>query len=207
MMSNLLQKYKWTWLILAVCLIAAGALLFNTLGIGKSKLPVMGQVADFQMENVDGSTVTLDDTKGKVRLMYFYFTSCPDVCPPTTMVLSQVQNELKKEEGLFGEKAAILSFSFDPETDTPQKIKAFGDQFFADYSGWYFLRGDQEETRDLMQGSFKIPLIGNETSNFSHGNRIALVDGDHNIRKLYDATDPMQVKVEDIVKDIKSLVQ
>ncbi|NMO95609.1 SCO family protein [Paenibacillus lemnae] len=204
---NIMKKYKWSWLLIAVCLIAAGFLVANVLGLGKSKLPVVGQVADFRMENVDGSTVSRDDTAGKVRLMYFYFTSCPDVCPPTTMVLSQVQNELKKEEGVFGEEAAIVSFSFDPETDTREKIKAFGDKFFADYSGWYFLRGDQEETRQLMQGSFKIPLIGNSAENYTHGNRIALVDRENNIRKMYDASDPSNVVVADVVKDIQGLIK
>lgn len=200
-----LKRYKWTWLLLAVCVIAAVALVYNSLGIGKSKFPVVGQVADFSMENVDGKKVTRDDTKGKVRLMYFYFTSCPDVCPITTFLLSQVQNELKKD-GTFGKDATFVSISFDPKTDTREEIKKFGDKFFADYSGWYFLRGDQEETRNLMQGSFKIPLLGNDSTNFTHGNRIALVDRENNIRKMYDAGIPDDVKVEEVVKDIKSLI-
>lgn len=200
-----LKRYKWTWLLLAVCVIAAVALVYNSLGMGKSKFPVVGQVADFSMENVDGKKVTRDDTKGKVRLMYFYFTSCPDVCPITTFLLSQVQNELKKD-GTFGKDATFVSISFDPKTDTREEIKKFGDKFFADYSGWYFLRGDQEETRNLMQGSFKIPLLGNDSTNFTHGNRIALVDRDNNIRKMYDAGIPDDVKVEEVVKDIKSLI-
>ena len=100
-----------------------------------------------------------------------------------------------------------MSISFDPETDTKEKIKEFGDRFYADYSGWYFLRGDQEETRKLMQESFKIPLLGNNSTNFTHGNSIALVDRDNNIRKTYNAADPSEVKTEDIVKDIKALIK
>ncbi|WP_422658271.1 SCO family protein [Paenibacillus sp. EC2-1] len=201
-----LKRYKWTWLLLSVCVIAAVVLVYNSLGIGKSKFPVVGQVADFTMENVDGKTVSRDDTKGQVRLMYFYFTSCPDVCPVTTFLLSQVQNELKKD-GTFGKDVSFVSISFDPVTDTREKIKEFGDRFFADYSGWYFLRGDQEKTRDLMQGSFKIPLLGKDSTNYTHGNYIALVDRDNNIRKMYNAADPSSVQIEEVVKDVKALAK
>ncbi|WP_106766905.1 SCO family protein [Paenibacillus faecalis] len=200
------KRYKWHWLLFAACLLAAVILVYNALGIGKSKYPVVGQVGDFTMENVDGKTISRDDTKGKVRLMYFYFTSCQDVCPLTTFVLSQIQNELKKD-GTFGKDATIVSISFDPETDTKEKIKEFGDKFFADYSGWYFLRGDQEETRVLMNDSFGVQLYGDDSSNYTHGNKIALVDRDNNIRKMYNAIDPNSVQIEEVVKDVKALVK
>lgn len=138
---NGLKQHKWSWLLLVVCMIAAVYLVYNALDFGKEKLPVIREVGDFTMENVDGATVSRDDTAGQVRLMYFYFTSCPDVCPVTTFLLSQIQDELKKEEGVFGEKVSFVSISFDPETDTREKIKEFGDRFYADYDGWYFLRG------------------------------------------------------------------
>ncbi len=191
---------------LAICLVAAAYLVANALGLGKDKFPIVREVSAYSMENVDGTTVTSEDTQGSVKLMYFYFTSCPDVCPITTLVLSQIQEELKKE-GLFGNEVKFVSISFDPETDTKEKIKEFGDRFFADYSGWYFLRGDQEETRKLMQESFKIPLLGNDSTNFTHGNSIALVDRDNNIRKMYNAADPKEVEIKDVVNDIKILVK
>jgi len=203
---NAFKRYKWTWILLAVCVVAAVYLVYNSLGFGKDKLPVIREVGSYSMENVDGKTITSEDTKGKVKLMYFYFTSCPDVCPVTTLILSQIQEELKKEE-LFGGEVNFVSISFDPKTDTKEKIKEFGDRFNADYSGWYFLRGDQEETRKLMQESFKIPLLGNDSTNFTHGNSIALVDRDNNIRKMYNAGVPSDVKTEDIIQDIKTLIK
>ena len=99
-----------------------------------------------------------------------------------------------------------MSISFDPETDTKEKIKEFGDRFYADYSGWYFLRGDQEETRKLMQDSFKIPpAITRRIS------RMAIplhwLTGITIFGRLIMQRDPAQVKTEDIVKDIKSLIK
>ena len=203
---DLLKRYKWTWLLLFVFVVAAAGLTYTALGLGKSKLPELGEVGDFTMENVSGEQVSRDDTKGKVRLMYFYFTSCPDVCPVTTFLLSQIQNELK-EEGLFGNETAFVSISFDPETDTREKIKEYGDKFFADYSGWYFLRGDKEETWNLMRDSFKFMIVGDQTDNYSHSNYIALVDKNNIIRKRYNAADPDTVNIEEVVKDMKSLIK
>ncbi|WP_339157692.1 SCO family protein [Paenibacillus sp. FSL W8-0186] len=184
---TLLKKYKWTWIMLAICVILAGYLLWSSLA--KPKLPVIGTVAPFSLENVDGNNVALEDTNGKVRLFYFFFSNCPDVCPVTTLRLSQVQDELK-EKGLFGKDATIVSVTFDPERDTRERLKEFGDKFKADYSGWYFLRGDQQQVIDLAMNSFKILVNQDRDGNFVHMDLIGLVDRKGNIREMFrpDAT-------------------
>ncbi|WP_019635878.1 SCO family protein [Paenibacillus fonticola] len=179
---TLLKKYKWTWLMLAICVVLAGYLLKDS--FVKPKLPVIGQVSAFSLENLDGSNVTLEDTNGKVRLFYFFFSNCPDVCPVTTLRLSQVQDELK-EKGLFGEDASIVSITFDPERDTKERLKEFGDKFKADYAGWYFLRGDQGQIIDLAMNSFKILVNQDKDGNFVHMDLIGLVDRKGNIREMY----------------------
>lgn len=196
-----LKKYKWTWILLAICVILAGYLLWDT--YAKPKLPVIRPVADFSMENVDGKTVSLQDTNGKVRLFYFFFANCPDVCPITTFRLSQVQDILK-DKGLFGKESSIVSITFDPERDTLENIKAFGDKFKADYSGWYFLRGDQQKTIDLAMDSFKILIDQDEDGNFVHMDLIGLVDRDGRLREIYrpEATpDEIAAGVAGLVKE------
>ncbi|RUT48722.1 SCO family protein [Paenibacillus anaericanus] len=178
----LLKKYKWTWILLALCVIMAGYLLWGAWS--KPKLPVIRPVESFSLENVDGKNVTLEDTNGRVRLFYFFFSKCNDVCPLTTFRLSQVQDELKKK-GLFAKDATIVSISFDPERDTREEIKSFGDKFGADYSGWYFLRGDQQKVMDLAMNSFKILINQDQTGNFVHMDLIGLVDRDGQLREIY----------------------
>lgn len=198
---TLLKKYKWTWILLAICVVLAGYLLWDS--FAKPKLPVIRPVESFSLENVDGKTVTLEDTNGKVRLFYFFFSSCPDVCPVTTFRLSQVQDVLK-EKGLFAKDASIVSISFDPERDTREKIKAFGDKFKADYSGWYFLRGDQQKIMDLAMNSFKILINQDQEGNFVHMDLIGLVDRDGNLREIYrpEATaDEIAKAVADLAKE------
>ncbi|CAM3050198.1 SCO family protein [Paenibacillus sediminis] len=201
---QLLKKYKWTWILLLICVILAGYLIIeNTV---KPKFPVINKVQDFTMENVDGKKVSLSDTSGKVRLFYFYFTSCPDVCPPTTFMLSEVQ-DLLKENGIFGKDASIVSITFDPQTDTREKIKQWAGKFNADLSGWYFLRGDAQQTKDFAKNSFKILIVGDNKNNFTHANFIALVDRDNNLRKLYSVSNTEEVNAKVIAQDVIDLAR
>ncbi|GIO43421.1 SCO family protein [Paenibacillus apis] len=197
---SLLKKYKWTWLLLAILILLAGYLLLTSLN--KPKLPVIGPVESFSMENVDGRTITLADTQGQVRLFYFFFSNCPDVCPLTTFRLSQVQDILK-EKGLFGKDASFVSVTFDPERDTLENMKAFGDKFKVDYSGWYFLRGDQQQTMDLAINSFKTLITKDQSGNFVHADLIGLVDRDGNLRDIYRP----EATAEEIAKGVANLAK
>lgn len=197
---SLLKKYKWTWLLLAILILLAGYLLFTSLN--KPKLPVIGPVESFSMENVDGRTITLADTQGQVRLFYFFFSNCPDVCPLTTFRLSQVQDILK-EKGVFGKDASFVSVTFDPERDTLENMKAFGDKFKVDYSGWYFLRGDQQQTMDLAINSFKTLITKDQSGNFVHADLIGLVDREGNLREIYRP----EATAEEIAKGVANLAK
>lgn len=201
-----LKRYKWTWLLLLLALIMASYLAVNSLNVGKEKLPVIGEVQDFSLENVNGDQITLADTQGKARLVYFFFTQCPDVCPITTFMLSQTQKILV-QDGSFGKDVEFVSISFDPENDTREAIKAFADRFQANYEGWYFLRGDQEAIRKLATDSFKVLIAGNTKENFVHANRIALVDRDNRLRALYDAGDTDNITPEFLADRLKELAR
>ncbi|BCG60832.1 SCO family protein [Paenibacillus sp. URB8-2] len=203
---HILSRYKWTWLLLLLALAMAAYLVASSWASRTGKLPVIGEVQDFSLENVNGDTVTLSDTQGKVRLVYFFFTQCPDVCPITTFALSQTQDLLIKD-GSFGKDAAFLSISFDPQNDTRGGIKTFADRFHADYAGWYFLRGDQEKVRNLAAGSFKILIAGNNKDNFAHANLIGLVDRENRLRALYNAGDTDRVTPEFLADAVKKLAR
>ncbi|SYX82019.1 SCO family protein [Paenibacillus alvei] len=159
----------------------------------------------FSMQNVDGSTVSLDSTNGKVRLFYFYFTNCPDVCPPTTFMLSEVQT-LLQEKGVFGKEAGIVSISFDPERDTMDAIKTWSQKFNADYSGWYFLRGKEEDVVNMMP-ALDSAVMKDQDGNFTHLNVITLVDQKGNIRKAYNANDRERTTPEVIAEDVMKLIK
>lgn len=200
-----LKRYKWTWLMLLLAAGLAGYLTVISLSSGNDKLPVIGEVQNFSLENVDGRQITLADTEGKPRLVYFFFTECPDVCPITTFMLSQTQDLLIKD-GSFGKDVEFVSISFDPKNDTREAIKTFADRFHADYSGWYFLRGDQEQVRNLAADSFKVLIYGDNKDNFAHANMIGLVDRDNRLRGLYDAGETENVTPEFLAGELKKLI-
>lgn len=201
-----LKRYKWTWLLLLIALGLAVYLAVNSLSFAKSKLPVIGEVQDFSLENVDGKQVTLADTQGKARLVYFFFTECPDVCPITTYMLSETQDLLEKD-GSFGKDVEFISISFDPKNDTREAIKTFADRFHVNYDGWYFLRGDQEQVRKLAADSFKVLIYGDNKDNFAHANLIGLVDRDNQLRGLYDAGDSENVTPEFLTDALNKLAR
>jgi protein SCO1 len=201
-----LKRYKWTWLLLLIALGLAVYLAVNSLSFAKSKLPVIGEVQDFSLENVDGKQVTLADTQGKARLVYFFFTECPDVCPITTYMLSETQDLLEKD-GSFGKDVEFISISFDPKNDTREAIKTFADRFHVNYDGWYFLRGDQEQVRKLAADSFKVLIYGDNKDNFAHANLIGLVDRDNQLRGLYDAGDSENVTPEFLADALNKLAR
>ncbi|MFS1514079.1 SCO family protein [Chengkuizengella sp. SCS-71B] len=160
----------------------------------------------FELENMDGSTVSLEDTDGKVRIVYFYFSTCVDVCPPTTYMLSQVQERLK-EEGIFGNETAIFSITFDPERDTRERLIEFSSGYNPDPSGWYFLRGEEQYSRNLA-AEYEIGVTELEGGDFGHANFYILIDKKGNIKKYLPIKDNLSVEenVDYIVDHIEALL-
>lgn len=167
----------------------------------KSQIPVVKQMNDFTLDNIDGSTFTLSETNGKVRLVEFIFTHCPDICPATTFNMAKMQEQLKAK-GLFGDKVAFVTITFDPERDTPEVLKAYADKFGADQRGWYFLRGDQAAVEKVTK-DFGIAVLKQPDGSFTHTARMFLVDKDGNMRRMYGMASDMDM--DNMLKDIEQL--
>ncbi len=76
---------------------------------------------DFALVGEDGEPVTDEDFEGKVMLVYFGFTHCPDVCPGDVGIMSAALNELGDKAG----EVAPIFISVDPERDTPEALRAY----------------------------------------------------------------------------------
>ena len=94
---------------------------------------------DFSLTDTNGTTRTLNDFKGKVTVVFFGFTQCPDMCPSTMMELA----EIKKSLGADGERLQVLLVSVDPERDTPEILRSYMANFD---SSFIALRGTPEQT-------------------------------------------------------------
>jgi protein SCO1 len=115
----------------------------------------------------DGKTLKFYDDviKGKVVLISFIYTNCPDICPLTTARIAQVQDELGE---MVGRDIFFVSMTVDPERDTPERLKEFAMAFDAG-PGWLFLTGKPEDIRAI---NYK---LGNRSRKLSeHRNEIVL---------------------------------
>ncbi|HWC77909.1 MAG TPA: SCO family protein [Blastocatellia bacterium] len=125
---------------------------------------------DVALINQNGEKMRLysDLLKGKVVIINTFFTSCQTVCPPMTRGLAQIQEWLGDR---LGKDVRMISISVDPATDTPPKLKQFGERFQA-RPGWFFLTGEKDNLELALRkiGQFvdnrdehqTILIIGNE---------------------------------------------
>lgn len=93
----------------------------------------------FELPDQNGKVRTLADFKGKVTVVFFGFTQCPDVCPSTMAELAQV----KKQLGPDGERVQGIFITVDPKRDTPELLKAYIESFDPSFVA---LRGTPEQT-------------------------------------------------------------
>jgi len=205
-----LKKYAFQIALVCLILLMGGYLLYMYVLKPEAPLTVKQAAPSFSLTDIDGNEVSLESTNGKIRIVYFYFASCPDVCPPTTYLLGEVQDILR-DKGELGEKVELISITFDPETDTPEVIRDFAERTGAEFESWKFLRAqDKEESIELAR-EFGVAVIYDEQNKtFYHSNIISLVDEDGNIREWIngspnlEAGDP-ELTAEDIYKQLKKL--
>jgi protein SCO1 len=111
-------------------------------------LPEIAPAPEFVLTSQDGSQVALSDFRGKVVAVTFIFTLCTDTCPVLTPMMSFVQDRLGTD---FGEKIAFVSITVDPERDTPEVLKEYGQAFGANFAGWFFLTGSPSTIGDVAR--------------------------------------------------------
>jgi protein SCO1/2 len=120
---------------------------------GCDKVAIPGAKLQFQSTDITGADFgrslalpdqngklrTLDDFKGKVTVLFFGYTQCPDVCPTTMAELAEV----KKSLGPDGDRLRGVFVTIDPERDTPEVLKGYMANFDPSFIA---LRGNPEQT-------------------------------------------------------------
>lgn len=147
-----------------------------------------------------------DDLKGKISVVGFIYTNCPDICPLNTHNLKLIQDEVKANKLT---DVQFLSVSFDTETDSTEALKEYADIRNLDLSNWKFLTGSKSTIDSLIKevGVIAIPsdttfINGSPTIFFTHTDRISLIDQNLKIRKNYLGS---KINRGEIIKDIISL--
>lgn len=167
---------------------------------GLSRLPIMDRAPDFRLSDLNGKEVTLRDTDGKIRVVSFFYTSCPDICQTTNLNLLRLDKKLA-EQGLLKD-TSLISISFDPERDTAENLKHYLSTANFNQPGWLFLRGNKDQIEQVLKG-FKIIAEKNPDGFYMHSNKMFLVDRNNNIRAVYQMGTSMDNNK--ILEDIKNL--
>src|SRR5271154_2645783 len=99
-------------------------------------LPVISHVADFMLTNQDSQIITLADLPNHVWIADIIFTRCAGPCPRMTAQMKSLQDALPQTNG-----AKLVTLTTDPDFDSPEVLKKYGDRFGADSNRWTFLTG------------------------------------------------------------------
>ncbi len=182
-------------------------LAFARFFIPAKSLPVLGSSGNFDLTERSGKKITLEDLRGKVWIGDFIFTRCAGICPIMSGHMKRLQEELKNEKEL-----RFVSFSVDPEHDTPEKLAEYAKRYNADPEKWFFLTGDKNAIFELSLKHFYLgvgdaPLEERPAPDqvVTHSSRFVLVDRQGRIRGYYDSAQPENM--EKLAKDARRLLK
>ena len=145
-----------------------------------------GTVPTFQLTNQNGQPFGSGQLAGKIWIAYFIYTTCPGPCPMISGRMSELQKPLEKTD------VHLVSFSVDPEKDTPAVLRSYAERLQAEPGRWDFLTGAKSAIYKLSHDGFKLAVSdGSDAQGLPvHSTRMVLVDRRGQIRGYYDATEP-----------------
>jgi protein SCO1/2 len=145
-----------------------------------------GSVPTFQLVNQNGQAFGSNQLAGKIWIAGFIFTACPGPCPMISSRMSELQKPLEKTD------VHLVSFSVDPEKDTPEVLRGYAEKLHAQPQRWDFLTGPKAAIYDLSKNGFKLGVSdGSEEVGVPvHSTRMVLIDRHGQIRGYYDALAP-----------------
>ena len=144
-----------------------------------------GMLPPFQLVNQNGQPFSSNQLAGKIWIADFVYTSCPGPCPMISSRMSELQQPLEKTD------VHLISFSVDPEKDTPEVLRGYAERLQADPKRWDFLTGSKSAIYRLSHDGFKLAVSdGSDAEGIPvHSTRMVLVDRHGEIRGYYDATE------------------
>lgn len=169
-------------------------------------LPELWAAPEFALTDQAGNAVTRDDLKGKIWAADFFFTRCPGVCPMLSANLQAMNEQLADHPQR--DALRLVSFSLDPDHDTPETLAEYAEAINATPSDWLFLTGPRESIWQLSEKGFKLGVedTPDDLNNpISHTGKIVLIDRDGMIRGFYEGLRPQGMA--DLQRDLRRLLE
>jgi protein SCO1/2 len=154
--------------------------------------------------NQFGDTVTEEDFAGNIVIADFFFSTCPTICPKMSTHMAGLQLELSDQHF---ENVRFLSYTVNPEGDTPEVLLRYAEKHEADFDRWTFLTGDKEQIYTLGVKGYLLPAQEDALApgGFLHSEKFVLLDENRHIRGYYDGT--LLEEMRRLEKDVKMLVK
>ena len=158
---------------------------------------ILFDVPIFSLTDQNGRTITQADLRGNVWISMLFFTQCPGVCPMMTARMATLQRSVTAKD------VKIVSFSVDPEHDTPDAMRAHAEKFGADQSRWHMLTGPKETMFEVARG-LKLPAEpAKDGQPILHSQKVLLIDRQNHVRGIYDTNDDDSMKL--LAEDARKL--
>lgn len=185
---------------------AAGFMTFNFVSDARGGAELHGtyfepsfEAKDFELTSADGR-VRLSDLKGKVVVLFFGYTLCPDVCPLTMVRLGQAMEEL----GADAERVQVVMVTVDPERDTPERLAEYVRAFHPSFIG---LSGTREEVDAVAAayGIYHAKAEGSDATGYlvDHTASVTVIDRGGGVRLIW----PFDVGAEELASDLKFVLR
>ena len=188
--STSLGATVWKTVLLGLPLVVATVFFFVWRGqvnqLANRPIRSYGTVPNFRLTNQNNQPFGSTQLAGKIWIADFIFTSCPGPCPMVSSRMGELQRPLEKTD------VHLVSFSVDPEKDTPEVLRGYAEKLHAQPQRWDFLTGPKAAIYDLSKNGFKLGVSdGSEEVGVPvHSTRMVLVDRHGKIRGYYDALEP-----------------
>src|SRR5205809_5593273 len=183
----------WKTALILIPLVTLGVLLWlgniEVSALRQRTVSSYGTVPVFQLTNQNGQPFGSAQLAGKIWITDFIYTTCPGPCPMISSRMSELQKPLEKTD------VRLVSFSVDPEKDTPEVLRSYAERLQAEPGRWDFLTGPKSAIYKLSHDGFKLAVSdGSDAQGIPvHSTRMVLVDRHGQIRGYYDATEPEAV--------------
>jgi protein SCO1/2 len=200
---NLEQKLA-SWIPLSLLFVAlAHSLAWSHIPIPPKKGEIGRQevqtpVADFTLTDQNNKLFRFSSTKGKLVLVNFVFTTCPDICPLFTAKFAAIQRAMQQKKRV---DYQLVTITTDPARDTPATLKTYSQQYKADLNQWVFLTGSQKELEKVWK-TFGINVKKNSSGQIQHTALATLIDRQGNRRVNYWGDKWLE---SEVLKDLSAL--
>ncbi|MDR3726470.1 MAG: SCO family protein [Terracidiphilus sp.] len=169
-------------------------------------VPAQGdQVPDFKLTNQDGRAIHLGQFQGKALLVTFIYTRCPlpNFCPRVTRNFAAVEKQLAANPSLYA-KTHLLCVSFDPEHDTPERLRAYGATYIGSeathvFSHWDFAVPDKPALLEMAK-FFDLGMTNEADTTITHTLSTTLIGPDGKVVRFYPGN---EWTAEQLTKDVR----